>query len=214
MTTLHFLITEYKHLSIKQLLQNKYIQSIALIGVCIFPWLLLTASHMSKLSSSWYFPVDFHLLSSVLGNMFIGYEGTPCISGEVQHLDPSALLALMALLLISKHQRKTNLFILLIITLPLAIVLGFSLIVKPMFVNRYLLPVTFGEIILIVSILELIKIKQFRFFALYFMLIFTVDKYLVSTPTRKTTHPRHDYADKFTEKTLRCRICYLSAHIF
>ena len=77
MTTLHFLITEYKHLSIKQLLQNKYIQSIALIGVCIFPWLLLTASHMSKLSSSWYFPVDFHLLSSVLGNMFIGYEGTP-----------------------------------------------------------------------------------------------------------------------------------------
>ncbi|MEK7591997.1 MAG: hypothetical protein AAB508_01230 [Patescibacteria group bacterium] len=158
-TTLHFLITEYKHLSIKQLLQNKYIQSIALIGVCIFPWLLLTASHMSKLSSSWYFPVDFHLLSSVLGNMFIGYEGTPWYLWGSTAFGSIALLALMALLLISKHQRKTNLFILLIITLPLAIVLGFSLIVKPMFVNRYLLPVTFGEIILIVSILELIKNK-------------------------------------------------------
>ncbi|MBI5614290.1 glycosyltransferase family 39 protein [Candidatus Gottesmanbacteria bacterium] len=159
-TTLHFLITEYRHISLKHVFQQKYIQSIALVSLCMLPWIIVSSSHISKLSSSWYFPVDLHLITSVLGNMFLGYEGTPWYLWGWTAFGSLVLLGLMAILLISKHQRKTNLFILLLVAAPLTLVLGFSLLVKPMFTNRYFLPVTFGEIFLVVSVLEMIKNKS------------------------------------------------------
>lgn len=163
-TTLHFLITEYRYFSLTNLTKNLYMRSIALMALGMSPWFLLSAGNVSKLSSSWYFPVDFHLVMSVLGNMFIGYEGTPWYLWRWTSYGSLILVSLMAILLFLKNQKKTNLFILLLIIVPLTIVLGFSFLVKPMFVNRYLLPVVFGEILLVVTVIEGIKNKSMQIF--------------------------------------------------
>jgi len=46
-------------------------------GLCIAPWSLRLITQVSKLQQSWYFPVNLNLVGSVLGNLFVGYEGTP-----------------------------------------------------------------------------------------------------------------------------------------
>ena len=76
---IHFLITEIlaKKISVKSLLHHPVIQSFGIITLAVMPWIIKIVLLSKQLANSWYFPVNFQLVLSVLGNMFVGYEGTP-----------------------------------------------------------------------------------------------------------------------------------------
>jgi hypothetical protein len=125
-------------------------------GILTSPWLVKVGMDLPKLKQSWYYPVDLQAIKSSLGNIFIGYEGTP--DGLWRYTAwLTFFMLLIALHAISdvKHRARNGFFFLLTL-LPMAIVLSISLF-KPLLVNRYMMPVTISEILLIVFSLELVR---------------------------------------------------------
>lgn len=142
------LINRQKFFKIRKFVNEPMVLSTAAIAIAIAPWLMRIVATTAKLKDSWYFPVNFNLIRSVLGNMFLGYEGTPWYLWGATAWLSLLLLGFFIWALIPAKTRKRNLFFLLMAVVPLVIVIGISF-VKPLFVNRYLIPVTVAEVILL-----------------------------------------------------------------
>lgn len=145
--THYFLRIGWKKLY-KTLWSDPFVRVSLINTLFILPWIAKIMRDIGKLKSSWYFPVDFHLVASVLGNMFLGYEGTPWYFWGYTAALSVILIVLFLIALKKKESRKTTLLFLSMIFVPLTMVIGVSF-VKPLFVNRYLIPVTIAEVFLI-----------------------------------------------------------------
>ncbi|GEM_PF-533930 len=164
---IHFLFifaTKHKLKNISQktirlLLQERFIQASLLIVLSITPWLFRILKDASKLKESWYFPVDFHLIRSVLGNMFIGYEGTPWYLWGMTSLLSIVIVLYSVFAIKNKEHRTRNMFFFLSMYVPLIIVISISF-VKPLFVNRYLIHVTIAQVFLLAIAIENVKKKM------------------------------------------------------
>ena len=154
----HWLITEWHVLrkSRKHLLKQNDVKSFLVIGAATLPWMLKIINESARLKNSWYFPVDLHLLYSVLGNMFIGYEGTPWYGWQYTKYLSILLAICITLALRNKREQKLNMLLFFIIGIPLFLCLGISFI-KPLFVNRYLISVTVGEVLIVIAALKSIR---------------------------------------------------------
>lgn len=159
------------------LLRQPMVASSILVASAMLPWLIRVAKEADALKQSWYFPVNLNLVMSVLGNMYLGYEGTPWyLWGLTANL--SLLLLLVFFFAVSKKgTRARNTIFICNVFVPLAIVIGVSFI-KPLFVNRYLLGVTIAEVFLVAFAIESIKNhlvqKLFALCTLLFALGFNV----------------------------------------
>ena len=151
----------------------KFLHASALTILLMLPWFFRVIREMPKLKNTWYFPVDIHLVQSVLGNMFIGYEGTPWFLWNVTAYLSLGLLALFLFSLKPKTTRPRNLFFLTMTLLPLAMVIGVSFF-KPLFVNRYLIPVTITEVFLVAFGIQAIRRKYLQYAAAAAFLIAVV----------------------------------------
>jgi mannosyltransferase len=161
---IHYVIYNWKRLSHQKqiailLFKDPMVKSVTISLLVFLPWIIKILKDFGRLKQSWYFPVDFHLIKSVLGNMFIGYEGTPWFMWTF-----TAWLSLILLLFITrawknKSKREITSYFLLNVFVPLGIVIGVSFI-KPLFVNRYLIPVTVSEIFLVAIALETAQKKM------------------------------------------------------
>jgi mannosyltransferase len=164
---IHFLITNRSLVKSKNWLtksvSNPGIKAIALSILGIAPWMVRVLIESSKLKNSWYFPVDIHLIQSVLGNMYIGYEGTPWFLWFYTAVLSSLLFIFCVMSFLPKKTRERNGLFLLSIFIPLGIVLGVSFM-KPLFVNRYLIPVTISLVFTVVFAIEIIKNKYLQIF--------------------------------------------------
>ncbi len=150
----HFILIRRRRLAFRfSLISHPMVVSMAMIGLLVTPWLLVIAQTFGKLKNSWYFPVDLQLVRSVLGNMFVGYEGTPGFLWPVTFGVALLLLLFFFGAMNVKSRRERNVFFLLSVFIPLSIVIGISF-VRPMFVNRYLIFVTIAEIFLIAFAIE------------------------------------------------------------
>jgi len=129
-------------------LKNPCIRAFALFALCISPWLMRVAFAVSRFKESWYYPVDMHLIKSVLGNMYTGYEGTPWYGWIWTARISIVLWILFCIALIPKKTRQLVFFFFCMVMIPLIVVIGVSF-VKPVFVIRYLIPVTMMEIFLL-----------------------------------------------------------------
>lgn len=172
---IHWLITvkpNVKHL-VAHISQDKALQSFLGIGVLITPWLIRIAFEASRLKSSWYFPVNLQLVLSALGNMFTGYEGTPWYGWHYTSWI-SLVIAGLALYALKdeKHRKQTSLFILFGI-IPLIVIIGISFI-KPLFVNRYLIPSTVAEVFVIVAAIAAIQNRLLQKIVAALLLIFVL----------------------------------------
>jgi mannosyltransferase len=177
---IHYIITHWKKFTIKKpltIIGDRFLQSLVIILLLFTPWLYQIYSKMDQLKHSWYFPVDAHLVRAVLGNLFLGYEGTP---GYLWNFSTALSLLLFGTFIFSvtgQKTRKRNGFFFLMIFIPLIIILGISFI-KPLYVNRYVIPVTVAEVFLIIFALERIKnvtVKKFiAAAALLFVLVFNM----------------------------------------
>ena len=150
-----------KKLSWKRL-REPFARASLINGLFIAPWLLRVIGEASKLKESWYYPVDFHLIRSVIGNMFLGYEGTPWYLWEYTTALSVILVLLFLYALRRRGKRSVITYFFLAIFLPLAAVIAVSFI-KPLFVNRYLIPVTIAEIILLVFAVSAIRNRSHQY---------------------------------------------------
>ncbi|MEK7074082.1 MAG: hypothetical protein AAB960_02035 [Patescibacteria group bacterium] len=141
--------------------KDRGIQSFLITGALMLPWLIRIGFEASRMKTSWYYPVDLQLVRSALGNMFIGYEGTPWYGWTYTFYLSVVLLLCAWLALTNKlHRKQTQLFILFGVV-PLAVVIAISFI-KPLFVNRYLIPTTIAEILVVVAALSAIHHKSIQ----------------------------------------------------
>jgi uncharacterized membrane protein len=172
---IHWLITAKPNIKLlaSHLKQDKALQSFLGIGVLITPWLIRIALEASRLKSSWYFPVNLQLVLSALGNMFTGYEGTPWYGW---HYTAWLSLAIAGLALYGlkdeKRRKQTSLFILFGV-IPLIVIIGISFI-KPLFVNRYLIPSTVAEVFVIVAAIAAIKNQLLQKIVAALLLVFVL----------------------------------------
>ncbi len=147
--TLHYVTLETKNFFDKKtILKHPLTRAVLIIAAAILPWFIRFLFVADKFAYSWYFAVDFHLIQSVLGNMYTGYEGTPWYLWNVTKWISVAFLFLSVFAVIPKTHRKHALFFLGLTYLPLLLVIGVSFI-KPLFVNRYVIPVTIAEVFVI-----------------------------------------------------------------
>jgi len=157
---LHYLFTKRTKHSFRSLMSflkhDRGMRSFLIVGVLMIPWLIKIAHTAAQMKSSWYFPVDLQLVRSVLGNMFIGYEGTPWYGwGYTFYLS----LIIIGVTIVA-FQNRTHRSLVQLTTvfggLPLITIIGISFW-KPLFVNRYLIPTTIAEILLITAGIAVIK---------------------------------------------------------
>lgn len=181
----HYLIVEKKMklFSVKKLIKDSLIRSIALWSLIISPWVYIIFQEAMKGRPTWYFPVDLQLVLSVLGNMFTSYDGTPGGLWTYTTLLSLLLLGIFIHGLKNKLYRTETSYYFLTIFLPLAIIIGISFL-KPVFVNRYLIFVTISQVILIAySIFQIPKKSiQIALVCLVFVLSSAFNIYL---PSRK-----------------------------
>jgi hypothetical protein len=151
-TAIHYAITNWRELRSKtprELLWDPMVRCLIIAGVGMSPWFVRIASEASRMSSSWYYPVDLQLVKSVIGNMFIGYEGTPWFLWSYTRSLSLVLLGFFLLALVPKKTRTGNLYYFLMALVPLTVIIGISFVLKPLYVNRYLMPAAVAEVLLV-----------------------------------------------------------------
>lgn len=155
---LHTLLTEripLRHF-FRKIFANDALRSFFIVGVAIIPWLVKIVSELPRLKDSWYFPVNMQLVLAALGNMYTGYEGTPWYGWKYATMLSFAIVVLTALALTDKTHRKRTMEFVVFGGLPLVAIIGLSFI-KPLYVNRYLIPTTIAEVLVITAAIAAIK---------------------------------------------------------
>lgn len=170
---IHWLVVHRKKLAKPLLLfREPMIASMLLIMSAMLPWIIRVAKAADTLKNSWYFPVDWHLVKSVLGNIYLGYEGTPWYLWGFTAGLSLILLILFFLALRPKATRERNAIFLSAVFVPLIIVIGFSFL-KPLFTNRYVIMVAIGEVFLVAFALEAMRPLWLQKLFTFSFLLFT-----------------------------------------
>lgn len=183
--------------AVYNLVQKKLRKNIlkTLLPIIFFlPWIPVLAIQFAKSKQSWLFAVDAQLIKSVLGNLFTSYEGTP---GGLWRF--TALLSVIILVFIiiaykNKKLKKSEIF-LYPIFLPLILILVYSVIKRPLYVNRYLIFISVFEVISVFIGIISIKNKTFRRIAAIFWLLFVVAFNIFIAPFKK----KADFQSAFSE---------------
>lgn len=131
-------------------------RSLLVLAVAALPWMVKIAMQAGQLKSTWYFPVNFNLATSALGNVFLGYEGTPWyLWGFTKFISLLLVLASFAAVTSKKTRHSSGIF-LSQVYLPMILVIGISFI-KPFYVNRYMIAVPVAEVFIVALALYAIK---------------------------------------------------------
>jgi uncharacterized membrane protein len=163
------------------------------------PWIPVIITQFSHSKNSWLFPVDLRLIQSVLGNLFINFEGTP--GNYWLYTACLSLLILIFLFIPFKKDRRKFFLFATPIFLPLIIILGYSVIKRPLYVNRYLIFVSVFEIMAVSLGIWNIKKKILRYFSVIFWLFLILCINIIAPPYRKKT----DFKTSFSEINMRMK---------
>lgn len=172
---IHYLFTQvdFRHVHIKKILRNPMVLSCTAIFLLYSPWLTNMYLDLPRLKQSWYFPVDMQLFKSVLGNIFLGYEGTPWNLWKFTSQVSIVVFLITTGSLLNKHSKSITWYFLLLLYFPLFVILGAS-IYKPLYVMRYMIPSTIAEIALITIALHSIENRLIQKVAGVGMLCFVI----------------------------------------
>lgn len=152
---IHYLSTK------KPMLKDIGLRSFFIIGVLVTPWLIKIGLEMERLRSSWYFPVNWQLVKSALGNMFTGYEGTPWYGWNYTAYLSFVILGCIIMAFRNTSHRAHVRLVTWFGLFPLGAIIGISFI-KPLFVNRYLIPTTIAEVMIIAFAISSIRFKPLQ----------------------------------------------------
>ncbi len=183
---------------IKNIEKKIYINTLKPILFYI-PWVPVIIAQFIRSKDSWMFPVDWQLVQSALGNIFSSYEGTPGDWWPYTAILSALIMIFIGLSLYLNRNKmhKINMALLFTISifLPLILILGFSILIRPIFVNRYLIFITIYEIMAISLSITSIKNKHIRSFFITGWLIFIIIFNIFITPYHRKT----DFKSVFAE---------------
>ncbi len=128
------------------------------------PWLPVLFLQFIRSKDSWIFPVDVQLIKSVLANLFTSYEGTP--GNWWNYTATLSFIILVFFYFGFRKNKKLSLMFLTPIFVPLFFILGYSVIRRPIYVNRYMIFVTVFEIMAISIGIYSISNKLIRYLVL------------------------------------------------
>lgn len=157
------------------------------------PWLPIVVTQFFHSSNTWMFPIDLQLIKSVLGNLFTNFEGTPGNWWNITFI--LSIFILVFFFLAFKRKRKQALLFLIPIFAPLLLILSYSLVRRPVYVNRYLIFVTIFEIMGISLGIWSIKNKKIRSLSALLWLLFVILFNIATTPHHKKTNFQTTFAE-------------------
>src|SRR3989344_7033038 len=165
-----------------------------LVPVLFFlPWMPILINQFIKSKESWLFSVDWQLIKSALGNLFTAYEGTP---GHLWRYTfyLSIIIVYFMYLGLKNRKLKSEIFVLPAV-LPLLVILTYSVLKRPIYINRYLIFISAFEVLAVFSGIISIKKSSLRNTAaiLWLILIISFNFYITSF-LKKT-----DFKSKFIE---------------
>jgi len=161
--------------------------------VFFLPWLPVLTIQFINSRNSWLFPVDLTLILSILGNLFTGYEGTPGGFWNQTAILSGIIFIFMIIGLINK--KRESLMVSIPVFFPLFAILGYSVVRRPLFVNRYMIFVTVFEILAISWAIWSIKNKVFRSLSMAFWLALIIAIDIAFPPN----HQKTDFKSTFIE---------------
>lgn len=147
--TLFVPLTQGLYLLFTKRLNFKLIKTLSVPFILYLPWIFIIIHQFQNSKQMWIYPVDLNLTLSVLGNLLIGYDGTPGNLWKYMKTLSLILIVIYLFAFFKKGNLKKYLLFFLWVFLPLVIVLGISYI-KPIYVNRYLITVSVAQIFLII----------------------------------------------------------------
>lgn len=149
------------YLLITKKLNRKIFSKILLPFLFYLPWIFVIINQFKNTAQMWIYPIDLNLITSVLANLLIGYEGTPGFLWPYTKIISFFLIILYLSVFLQKKIRQKYLLFFLWVFLPLAIVLSFSYF-KPIFVNRYLITISVAQLFLITIAIQTLLLKNFQ----------------------------------------------------
>lgn len=173
---------------------NAILHAFSISFIAMLPWLIKIAFDAVKLKNSWFFPVDFQLFKSAIGNLYFGYEGTPWYGWYITQWISVLLLFIISFLLRTKKGRSEYGYLALSAFVPLTIVLLISYFFKPLYVNRYLIFVTVSLLILVGLGIGAMKNKYAQIFTVslilssHFLFLIWFPNQIKKTDFRKTLY--------------------------
>jgi uncharacterized membrane protein len=153
--------------------------------VLYLPWFVIVIRQFLRSKNSWMFPVDANLVRSVLGNIFTNFEGTP---GQwwIWTAFLSLFIFVFLVFALIRSCKKSIPFIFPIF-FSLFVILGYSILRRPIYVNRYLIFVTIFEIFGITLGISVIKNRTIQVLAAALWFGFIIFYNIASPPYRKKT---------------------------
>ena len=118
------------------------------IMLLYLPWMPTLLTQFKASGPMWMYPIDITTITSVLGNVFFGYEGTP--SNLWWIMQSFSVLFVGIIIWLRKQKRKPQELLLFTtwVFVPLVTVLLISL-VKPIYVHRYVIYTTIAEVFIL-----------------------------------------------------------------
>lgn len=161
--------------------------------IYFLPWVPVIGIQFMSSKDSWMYPVDFQLITSSLGNLLTNYQGTPGNLWKMTRYVSLFVLLFSALSL--REKRKKPMLFITPIFLPLILVLGYSIISRPIYVNRYMIFVTVFETFSLFLGMVSIKNNFLRHFFMAGLLVFFILFNIYISPFHKKT----DFRSTFME---------------
>lgn len=164
--------------------------SLGSIALLYAAWIPILISQWMRSRQSWIYPIDIQLILSVLGNLFTGYEGTPAGLWRLTSLLSLVLIGTMVVF--TKKKLLPNILFTLWIALPLILVLAVSL-VKPLFVNRYLIFVSVAEVMVMGLVIAQMNDRRLQISLYSVTLLACLAMTIFSVPYKKKLDMRSVY---------------------
>ncbi len=164
------------------------------VGILYLPWIATLMRQFAASGPMWMWPISRNLVAAVIANLYFGYEGTP---GHLWELMGGLSVVFIGVTLYTLWHEKFAKRMLLFISwtfIPLIAVLGISYF-KPVYVHRYVIFVTVGEIFILTTFLH--RIKSVRIQTIFALVIFigTLCANFYAVPY----HRKIDFASSFAQ---------------
>jgi len=157
---------------------NRFYFFIFTFSILLFsPWIPVVFFQFSHSGPMWIWPINLTTVTTILGNLFTGYEGTPWdLWNKMKILSGIIFLASVfnfreTLKIGRRPHINFQRLLLFWIFVPVSFVLAISYF-KPIYVNRYLIFVTVAEVFIIVWGISLVGNKFLRYLFIFYFLFF------------------------------------------
>lgn len=191
--------TQVIYLLIKKKLNKEKIILMAIPFLLYIPWIFVIFEQIQKSQQMWMYSINTSLVQAVLGNLLIGYEGTPGFLWNHMKILSLIVFVLYILAIGTKKRFKENILFFLWVFIPLTIVLTISYF-KPIYVNRYIITVSVAQVLLLavalksISNLILRRILTLFFFSIFLYTLYFMPFYIKKVDIKSTFKEVNSFA--------------------